>query len=138
MSKKKETPKSPIVISITLPDDDNVPRTGQILVQRGSLATFCQFAYSSLSEISAAIQQAATSLIQLEENPPAISPASTVAPQPNAITEAQEPVEADDDTGGADAADIPDDVERVTEFTDEAEAPLAEEPSARASQMELI
>src|SRR5258707_15424501 len=118
MSKKKETPKSPIVITITLPEDDNLPRTGQILVQRGSLATICQFEYSSLSEISAAIQQAATSLIQLEENPPAISPAPTVIPasQPNAITEVQEPVESDDTTGDTDTADTPDDVEPNTEL----------------------
>ena len=138
MSKKKETPKSPIVITITLPDDDNLPRTGQILVQRGSLATICQFEYSSLSEISAAIQQAATSLIQLEENPPDIKPAAMVTPQPQAITEVQEPTEADDNTSDTDTADIPDDVESDTEFTDEAEAWFAKEPSASASQMELI
>ena len=136
MSKKKETPKSPIVISITLPDDDHLPRTGQILVQRGSLATICQFEYSSLSEISAAIQQAATSLIQLEENPPTISPAPTVIPasQPNAITEVQEPVDADDNTGEPDDVN---DVETDTEITDEVEATLAEETSAPLDHLEL-
>ncbi len=138
MSKKKETPKSPIVISITLPDDDNLPRTGQILVQRGSLATICQFEYSSLSEISAAIQQAATSLIQLEEKPPDIKPAATVTLQPQAITEVQEPLEADDNTGDTDTADTPDDVETDTEITDEMEASLAEEPPAPDNQLELM
>ena len=128
MSKKKETPKSPIVISITLPDDDNLPRTGQILVQRGSLATICQFEYSSLSEISAAIQQAATSLIQLEENPPAIKLAPMVPPasQPNVKTVDQEPVEVEDNTGEPDDVN---DVETDTQITDEKEASLAEEPS---------
>ncbi len=66
--KKTPTTRPPTVITITRPDEGLLPRTGQILVQRGTLAIIRQFAYSSLSEISAAIQQAAASLIQLEQN----------------------------------------------------------------------
>ncbi len=77
--KKPPTTRPPTVITITLPDEGHLPRTGQILVQRGTLAIIRQFVYSSLSEISAAIQHAAASLIQLEQNPPEIKPAVATA-----------------------------------------------------------
>ncbi len=36
--KKPPTTRPPTVITITLPDEGHLPRTGQILVQRGTLA----------------------------------------------------------------------------------------------------
>ena len=99
---KKKTPaaKPPTVITITLPDEGHLPRTGQILVQRGTLAIIRQFAYSSLSEISTAIQQAAASLIQLEQNPPEVKPATettkSLEPAANAQSADDTAEEADD------------------------------------------
>ena len=97
MSKKKAMPtvKPPTVITITLPDEGSLPRTGQILVQRGTLAIIRQFSYSSLSEISTAIQQAAANLIQLEQNPPDIKPASEGTPPSDPADGVQESDEAE-------------------------------------------
>lgn len=81
MTKKHVTPpaKPPTVITLTLPETPTLPRTGQILAQRGTLATICQFTYSSLGEISTALQQAAASLHQLEQNPPSLAPETATA-----------------------------------------------------------
>jgi hypothetical protein len=74
MSKKHSSTQGkvnpPITITVTLPDEGEMPRTGQILVQRGALATIGQFTYMDLAGISQAIQDAAVRLIQLEQNPP--------------------------------------------------------------------
>ncbi len=98
--KKAPAAKPPTVITITLPDEGHLPRTGQILVQRGTLAIIRQFVYSSLSEISAAIQQAAASLIQLEQNPPEVKPATETTTPPEPPTnpqDADDTVEAETD-----------------------------------------
>ncbi len=81
---KQKTPAAPplLVLTITLSDDGALPRQGQILVQRGTLATLRQFSYHSLAEISLAIQQAASALIQLEQHPPDIAPEPAAAPAP--------------------------------------------------------
>lgn len=65
------------VITITLPESGDFPRTGQILVQRGTLGTFGQFQYEDLAGIAQAIQDGAVQLLQVEENPP---PADVKAP----------------------------------------------------------
>ena len=101
--KKTSTTRPPTVITITLPDEGHLPRTGQILVQRGTLAIIRQFAYSSLSEISTAIQQAAASLIQLEQNPPEVKPATETTTPTESATNAQD---ADDTVEADDSADL--------------------------------
>src|SRR5258707_10802086 len=65
---------APIVITITLPEEDKLLRTGQLLIQRGERATLGQFEYSSLDDIMAAIERATTRLMQVEENPPDLKP----------------------------------------------------------------
>lgn len=101
MSKKKTTPaaKPPTVITITLPETTTLPRVGQLVIQRGMLATVRQFAYSSINDITLAIQQAATSLHILEQAPPAIAPeVSSAAMPPSTLDEPpDEPDELDDE-----------------------------------------
>jgi len=113
---KQKTPAAPppLVLTITLSDDGALPRQGQILVQRGTLATMRQFSYRSLAEISLAIQQAASALIQLEQHPPDIAPepaaVSTLPPVPessaDAVTEAADDVPTTT-TGEPPAPDTP-------------------------------
>ena len=75
MAQKVNKPAAPIVITITLPDEDKLVRTGQLLIQRGAHATFGRFEYSSLEDIMAAIERGTTRLIQVEANPPDLKPA---------------------------------------------------------------
>lgn len=58
------------VITITLPEDGDLPRTGSIIVKRGELATIRQFQYSDIDGITAAMISAAEALIDVERNPP--------------------------------------------------------------------
>src|SRR5260221_5218725 len=95
MAQKVNKPApAPTIITVTLPEEDKLLRTGQILIQRGTLATIRQFEYTSLDDIMNAIQDSATWLIQVEENPPDVTPA---APRPQAagVTSEQTPGEAD-------------------------------------------
>jgi len=68
----KGTPKKPAppatVLVITLETDGN----GSLLARRGELAHLSQFTYRGMSEIVSAIQQSATALISIEENPPVV------------------------------------------------------------------
>ncbi len=129
--KKLPTTKPPTVITITLPDEGHLPRTGQILVQRGMLAIIRQFVYSSLSEISAAIQHAAASLIQLEQNPPEIKPAVATMP----------PVEPPAASEDASETDLTNPAETEVESLDEnTDTPPDSQPSPESlsDQMSLI
>jgi len=73
MSKSKPTP--PTLLVITLEADGN----GSVLARAGDLAHLSQFTYDGLPDIVAAIQQGATELLALEQNPPNVD-----APQPAA------------------------------------------------------
>ncbi|MEP7288616.1 MAG: hypothetical protein ABI947_22920 [Chloroflexota bacterium] len=72
MTKKnqKSTPKPPTIITLTLPDEGNLPRTATLLIQRGTLAAVRQFDYSDLTGITHAIQEAAAQFMEVEKNPP--------------------------------------------------------------------
>jgi hypothetical protein len=76
---------APIIITITLPEEDKLLRTGQLLIQRGEQATLGQFEYSSLDDIMTAIERGTTRLMQVEENPPDLKP---TAKQPQGMTSA--------------------------------------------------
>ena len=94
MSKQKNTPAPATVLVITLQADGNAT----LLTRRGELAHLSQFTYLGLQEIVLAIQAGATSLIELEVNPPAIAsdpipPTSTAEIQPNTQTPGEESVE---------------------------------------------
>ena len=81
MAQKANKPDpAPIIITITLPEEDKLQRTGQILIQRGSVATLRQFEYGDLGDIMTAIQDSATWLTEVEANPPDLTPAP-VRPQ---------------------------------------------------------
>src|SRR5258707_8998592 len=81
MSKSKSVP--PTVLVIMLEADGR----GSLLARRGELAHLSQFTYDGLPDIVVAIQQGATELIALEQNPPSVD-----APQP-VITPTAEPAE---------------------------------------------
>ena len=74
MSKSKSVPAT--VLVITLEADGS----GSLLARRGELAYLSQFTYDGLPDIVAAIQQGATELIALEQNPPSVD-----APQPATV-----------------------------------------------------
>ena len=68
---KTQTQSNPsTVITITLPDEGTLPRTGQLLIQRGELGICTQFQYSDLAGISRALQEGAVLLMDTERNPP--------------------------------------------------------------------
>jgi len=91
----KGTPKKPAapatVLVITLEPDGN----GSLLARRGELAHLSQFAYRGMSEIVTAIQQSATALISVEENPPSVdvTPAPPIVDAPVAQTDEDAPSE---------------------------------------------
>ena len=99
----KPTP-APIIITITLPEEDKLLRTGQILIQRSGVATLRQFEYNDLSDIMTAIQDSATWLTEVEANPPDLTPAPPQASgegdptQPEGST-AQDEASAGQETG---------------------------------------
>ena len=102
MTKKnqKSIPKPPTIITLTLPDEDNLPRTATLLIQRGTLAAVRQFDYSDLTGSTHAIQEAAAQFMEVEKNPPpdfnSVS-TSTLSTTPFAVT-AGDSSEATDDS----------------------------------------
>ncbi len=107
MSKKKPSvpSKPPTIITITLSETTVLPRVGQLLIQRGTLATVRQFSYSSISDMTLAIQQAAEHLHTIEQAPPVLAPeGSSVPTEPAAIEELpDEPDEELDDEAVSEA-----------------------------------
>src|SRR5260370_28798757 len=95
MAQKDNKPApAPTIITVTLPEEDKLLRTGQILIQRGTLATLRQFDYTGLEDIMNAIQDSATWLMQVEANPPDVTPAAS-RPQAAAASPAQTPGEGE-------------------------------------------
>src|SRR5258707_5957144 len=116
----KPAPTPTIIITITLPEEDKLLRTGQLLIQRGELATLRQFEYTNLEDIMSAVQDSTTWLMQVEANPPDVTPA---APRPQAAAPSeQQPAEAD-------AAD---------EASDAQDAEASADPAAPASTPETV
>lgn len=86
MSKAKSVP--PTVLVITLEADGS----GSLLARRGDLAHLSQFNYEGLPDIVAAIQQGATELIALEQNPPNVdAPPSAQSAVVEPVADASEP-----------------------------------------------
>jgi hypothetical protein len=80
MAKKKRGKKKPTVITLTLPDEGGIQRTGSLLIQRGDLAKMYQFHYCNAGDITSAIKDATKALVQLEQSPPAIPEAPVEQP----------------------------------------------------------
>ncbi len=69
----KKTPPTPdTVITITLPGEGGIQRTGTMLVQRGSLAQIRTFNYCNLADIAHAIEAATQGILDIEANPPPV------------------------------------------------------------------
>ena len=68
--KKRKTP--PTVITLTLPSEGGIQRTGSLLIQRGDLAKLHQFHYCNAGDITSAIKDATKALVALEKSPPVI------------------------------------------------------------------
>lgn len=68
--KEAEKPVPATIITLTLPRQESVPRSGTLLVQRGELAHVRQFTYTSLSDFPAIIKEAVVALADIEANPP--------------------------------------------------------------------
>ncbi len=108
MSKKtaKNQSRPPTVITLTLPDEGTLPRTGTLLIQRGTLAAVRQFVYQDLSAITKAIQDAAAQFMDIEKDPPPdfksstpSTPVSTPAPaDENARAAADDPTSESETT----------------------------------------
>lgn len=69
-SKKKQAPKPDTVITLTLPSEGGIQRTGTMLIQRGDLARMSQFTYTNLGDIAHAIGEATGGLVEVEAAPP--------------------------------------------------------------------
>ena len=65
---KKAT--SPTVITITLPESEEEPRSGTLIVARGELAHIRQFTYANLSDLTAILKQGVVALAAIEADPP--------------------------------------------------------------------
>jgi hypothetical protein len=79
MSETKAKPTAQTVISLILPETDEIPRQGSILAKyesvdgKQSLAHLMPFSYSSLADIARAIEAAQQQLETLKANPPQIT-----------------------------------------------------------------
>ncbi len=109
MTKKAaKSPKNPpTTITLTLPDENGLARTGTLLIQRGTLAALRQFTYRDLGDITRAIQGAAAQLMALEQNPPPDFPTKATTPATSSPSE-PEP----DDMPVDDRSEIPETLEQ--------------------------
>ncbi len=74
MTKKKTSPTTPpTVITLTLPNDGPMPRTGALLAQKGDLGQLRRFEYRSLAEVSTALKEALLALNDLAKQPPVLT-----------------------------------------------------------------
>ena len=80
----------PTVITLTLPHEAGLSKSGTLLIQRGDLARVFQFHYANTGDIASAIGDAREALDALAANPPAVpdlpdetpkSPARTTKPK---------------------------------------------------------
>lgn len=111
MAKKKTTPTTPpTVITLTLPNDGPMPRTGTLLAQKGDLGQLRRFEYRSLAEVSTALKDALLALNEL-------------AKQPSMVT-AKPADESPQDEGESEDTDESETPDEPTEFQAAADEPL--------------
>jgi hypothetical protein len=72
---KKSTQKPPTVITLTLPENDDVTHSGTLLVQRGDLARLHQFIDTRIADLSEIIADALIAFATVEADPPVIADA---------------------------------------------------------------
>ena len=102
MSKKKQ---NPTIITITLPPQDGIQRSGQLLIQRGDLAQLCQFHYTNMTDIASALKDAQLALVTLERNPPSIGSNATQQTPAASNPADDEPAELKADEADAEPAE---------------------------------
>ncbi len=124
MAKKKTTPTTPpTVITLTLPNDGPMPRTGTLLAQKGEVAQVRRFEYRSLVEVSTALKESLLALNELTKHPPA----QTVKPadeSPDEMDEALDEAETPDEP-----AEFQEAVEEPLVSTNEEEIAILETPA---------
>ncbi|MBI5928199.1 MAG: hypothetical protein HY862_02740 [Chloroflexi bacterium] len=70
MANKKTTPIAPpTMLTLTLPNDGPMPRTGTLLAQKGDVGQLRRFEYRSLAEVSTALKEALLALHELAKQP---------------------------------------------------------------------
>lgn len=94
MTKKVQSKPSlpPTIITLTLPQEDSLERSGTLLIGRGDLAHLCQFTYSNLSDLTSVIKDAHIAMAALEAEPPVLSEAQQAQPQSSSKDKAAKPV----------------------------------------------
>ncbi len=139
----KNQPRPPTVITLTLPDEGTLPRTGTLLIQRGTLAAVRQFVYRDLSAITQAIQDAAAQFMDIEKNPPpdfkSSTPSTPVSTPAPADENAAEP--ADESTSESETTSEPTDTTPEPADTEAQQIPIdtsAADDSARPMTLSLL
>jgi hypothetical protein len=69
---KKQPSKPDTVITITLPGEGGIQRTGTMIVKRGGLAQIRTFNYCNIADIALALDQGTEGLIAVEAAPPPV------------------------------------------------------------------
>ncbi len=110
MAKKKTTPTTPpTVITLTMPNDGPMPRTGTLLAQKGDLGQLRRFEYRSLAEVSTALKDVLLALNELAKQPSMVTakPADESPQDEGESEDTGEPETSDEPTEFQDAADEP-------------------------------
>ena len=97
------TDKTPLVITLSLPESEDETKLGTLLVGRGDLAHLRQFSYTRLSDVGDIIAEGLMALAVLAADPPVIPEApkaasKPVAPRKTTETSSAAPVEAGEPT----------------------------------------
>lgn len=86
--------KPPIIITLTLPEEDGTARSGTLLIARGELAHLRQFTYANLSDITVMLKDALLVFAAIEADPPVIpDPPKSTSPSSNRTKGAPPPVD---------------------------------------------
>ncbi len=135
--KSKQKPKPPMVITLELPVEGGMPRTGTMVVKHGELAILHQFSYRTVADIMSAINDGVNHEMVVEADPPVITASATAAiaqtPRPAPAATNDTPDEAAEAVEAAEVDDEPQDSETDQGGDDESSEntgdPLWEEPS---------
>lgn len=135
MAQKVNQPApAPMIITITLPDEDKLLRTGQILIQQGTLAKLNQFEYADLHDIMTAIENNAAALMQIVANPPDLTPAP---PRPQAAATPQQS-EGEGDPAQPEGSTAQDEESEAQEAADQATGTSESSPAAESVQADQL
>jgi hypothetical protein len=155
VSETKSKPTAQTVISVILPEMDEIPRQGSILAKyesvdgKQSLAHLMPFSYNSLADIARAVVAAQEQLEMLKANPPQITvptpvevsnaaskPVKAAKPSPQkpkkkkiSLDDFPEDDEAEDETDGDEAASLETEETALVETVQVSNAAFAQSPT---------